>query len=117
MLKYIPFFERIPLFKKAIPDLTEIDYIKRVIGVPGDTLEFLNGEVYVNGEPLYEPYLKGETFAGLSKITVEKNMVFVMGDNRKNSRDSRELGLIPYDRIKGKAILRIWPLKKLGSIY
>ena len=50
MLKYIPFLERIPFFKKAIPDLTEIDYIKRVIGVPGDTLEFLNGEVYVNGE-------------------------------------------------------------------
>ena len=117
MLKFIPFLEEFPLFKKAIPDLTEIDYIKRVVGVPGDTIEFIDGKVYVNGDPMREPYSNGETFAGMSKITVEENTVFVMGDNRKNSRDSRELGLVPYNRIKGKAIFRIWPLKKSGSIY
>jgi len=116
-LSFMPLLEKLPIFKKAIPDLTEIDYIKRGIGVPGDTIEFKDGFVYVNGERLVEPYVQGLTYGMERPIKVEENKVFVMGDNRLDSRDSRDIGLIDYDRIRGKAILRIWPLKAFGSIY
>jgi signal peptidase I len=103
---------------RSIPSVMEIDYIKRVIGVPGDKIDIKDGHVYINGEKLDEKYAKGETHKQLLDFpkTVPPNTVFVLGDNRQNSRDSRIIGFIEYDRIKGKAVLRIWPFKDLGVI-
>ena len=84
--------------------------VKRVIAVAGDTIELKNdGTVYVNGQLLDEEYIKGSTYTtdGSSslKITVPEGHVFCMGDNRENSRDSREFGVVPLDVIRGKCIL------------
>ncbi len=118
----IPVIKDFPIFKKAITSLSEVDYIKRVIAVPGDTLDINDdGYVYINGIKIDEPYVKtqGQTYASSAELpeTVPPGYVFVMGDNRQNSRDSRQIGLIGYDRIKGKAIIRVWPISEIGSIY
>jgi len=116
--RYLPLLEKVPVLKKIIPDLREIDYIKRVIGVPGDKIEIKDGKVFVNGVEIEEPYIKGSTYENgmVFPITVEQGKLFVMGDNRQNSHDSRQMGQISIDRIKGKAILRIWPLEDFGTV-
>ena len=110
-LRYLPVLKDLPFVKRAIPDITEIDYIKRVVAVPGDTVEFKDGAVYVNGERLKEVYSKGPTHGPNKAVKVKENKVFVLGDNRLDSRDSREIGQIDFDKIRGKAVFRIWPLK------
>lgn len=92
--------------------------IKRVIGVPGDEIKFTDGHVYINDVLLNEGYVKGETFAGgmESPFVVPQDKVFVMGDNREVSLDSRNLGFIDYNQIEGKVIARIWPLKKIKKL-
>ncbi|WP_274651470.1 signal peptidase I [Paenibacillus humicola] len=93
--------------------------IKRVIGLPGDVLDFRNGLVYVNGKKLDEPYVKGQTFSNGLQLpyTVPANKVFVMGDNRENSMDSREIGPIALSSIEGRAVFRLWPLNKFGELH
>lgn len=105
--KYLPF-----------PDPNEIDYIKRVIGVPGDVIDIKNGSVYVNGKKLDEPYAKGTTekYGMDFPIRIPPDKVFVLGDNRENSSDSRQIGLIDFNRIRGKAVFRIYPFNKFGLI-
>lgn len=90
--------------------------IKRVIGLPGETVELKDGRVYIDGVPLEEPYAKGETHprGDIYPFVVPEDSVFVLGDNREVSLDSRNLGAIPYSDIEGKAVLRIWPLDKLS---
>ncbi|MGG4444592.1 signal peptidase I [Brevibacillus fortis] len=80
-------------------------WVKRVIGRPGDTLEFKNEIMYRNGQPLNEPYIK-EKMVNVpdAKIVIPENHVFVMGDNRNNSDDSRVIGVIPLDHIMGKKL-------------
>ena len=97
-------------------------YVKRVIALPGQTVDISDGHVYVDGEILDEPYYDGKTSPLSSSsmtypLTVEENTVFVMGDNRNNSKDSRssDLGLVPYDAVLGKSQLRIWPLNASGT--
>lgn len=92
--------------------------IKRLIGLPGDVIDMKDGRVYVNGELLEEPYVKGTTYAaGLSvPYTVPEGHVFVMGDNRERSSDSRQLGPFALSSIEGKAVLRVWPLKDFGQV-
>jgi signal peptidase I len=82
-------------------------WIKRVIGKPGDVLELKDGKVYRNGDPLPEPYIKEEMkrFSD-QKLTVPENQVFVMGDNRNNSRDSREIGCVPLENVVGKLMFQ-----------
>jgi signal peptidase I len=94
------------------------DLIKRVIGLPGDTLYARNGVVYVNDHPLKEPYLpKGTTTVNMDQpVTVPKGQVWVMGDNRGNSQDSRVFGTIPESSIVGRAFFLMWPLNRLGSL-
>lgn len=97
-------------------------YSKRVIGVPGDTIEFYNGEVYVNFKLLDEPYIKGKTFyreEGEDKvsITLSNDGYFVMGDNRESSFDSRNYGEVKRKAIKGKVILIIPAGKIKGHIF
>lgn len=92
--------------------------IKRVIGIEGDVIVIKDGLVYRNGEKLDETYVKGDTMPkGLqSPITVGKNELFVLGDNRVVSVDSRELGLVNIKQVEGKAIYRLYPFNKAGKI-
>ena len=96
------------------------DFIKRVIGLPGETIEIKENVVYIEGEPLDEPYLTEEARSSngdLEITTVPDGEVFVMGDNRGNSADSRYgLGTVPLDRVIGKAFVLIWPPSHVGGI-
>lgn len=91
------------------------DYIKRVIGIPGDKVKIENGITYVNGIPLSEPYIMAPPVMDY-EVVVEKDHLFVMGDNRNNSYDSRFWGLMPLKNLKGQAILRYLPLNRIGPI-
>jgi signal peptidase I len=86
------------------------DYIKRVIALPGEKVQIIKGNVYINGELLQEDYLRDvRSHENCMKITVPSESVFVMGDNRINSEDSRYWGPVDYKLIKGKANLVFWP--------
>jgi signal peptidase I len=91
------------------PPNNERDYIKRVIGLPGDTVEVKSGQVYVNSVVLDEPYLKNLIHADMPASVVEEGRYFVMGDNRNNSSDSRAFGTITPQSIVGRAWLVYWP--------
>ena len=91
------------------------DLIKRVIAVGGDTIEARDGQVYVNGRLIDEPYLpNGTRTDSLPRQTVPKDRVFVMGDNRTDSQDSRFFGPIPVDTIVGRAFVKVLPLTDVG---
>ena len=92
------------------------DYIKRVIGLPGDKIEIRNRTTYVNGQPLYEPYLLEKPNNNFGPIDVPENSVFVMGDNRNNSADSREWGFLPMENITGRTLFRYWPIGQIGAL-
>ena len=96
------------------------DFIKRVIGVPGDTLEIRNHQVYINGKPITEPYLTPQARQAMSNygpVRVEPGHLFVMGDNRGNSDDSRgTLGQIPIPDVIGRAFVKIWPPSRIGGL-
>jgi signal peptidase I len=94
------------------------DLIKRVIGLPGDKVAVRNGKLFLNGEPQREPYtnkkLPDRSF--FARTTVPKGHVFVMGDNRGNSADSRVFGPLPEKNIEGEAFLRFWPPDRIGLL-
>ena len=128
------------------PDEPDRDFIKRVIGLPGETIELKNKKVHVNGQPLDEPYVHFLTPPSndyqevtsydlrerFGPVTVPADQYFVMGDNRDNSQDSRYWGFLPRHYVKGKALLIYWSyesgredyldegfgatLKRLGSV-
>jgi signal peptidase I len=85
------------------------DFIKRVIGLPGDTVEIIGGVTYVNGLKLDEPYVKRSFTYSLAKITVPENTYFVLGDNRDVSNDSHRWGPLARDSIIGKVFVIYWP--------
>lgn len=90
-------------------------YIKRVIGVEGDTVAIKNGELYINGKLIEEPYIKEKMTQDFQETHVPEGTVFVMGDNRNYSKDSRNpsVGFIPIENIWGKVKFRYWPLAKI----
>ncbi len=92
--------------------------IKRVIAVPGDEITIKEGQVYVNGTMLEEDYIPETYTEGDIDIIVPENKIFVMGDNRGNSLDSRDeiLGLVNFDVIMGKAFVRLFPFNKIGLL-
>jgi signal peptidase I len=96
------------------PNNPDRDFIKRVIGVPGDTVEIRSGAVYVNDEPLAEPYITGHTGCPCGPFVVAPGTYFVLGDHRNNSSDSRVIGAIPEESIIGKALFSYWPLSEVG---
>ncbi|MFD3449994.1 signal peptidase I [Microbacteriaceae bacterium 4G12] len=100
-------FSENPLYQMFAPQGdSSFLFVKRIIGKPGDVIELKNQKVYRNGEELQEPYIKEQMIVRAEgKWTVPKNYVFVMGDNRNNSRDSREIGCVPVDHILGKKVL------------
>ena len=120
---------RVPLYF-ADPKAGEVvvfrhdkELIKRIIGVPGDTLDIEDGQVYINGQVLDEPYLyeQNSTYSFMMDeiefpIEIPEDMYFMMGDNRNNSEDSRYFGMIHRDAIYAKSGIRIWPLDRLGPL-
>lgn len=91
------------------------EYIKRVIGLPGDVVKVMNGQVYVNGEALKETYIEAQpNYQGT--WNVPKNAIFVLGDNRNNSSDSHNWGTVPMNYVIGKAIFVYWPPEQWGFI-
>ena len=113
-------------FDRKRGDIISLDYedtkylIKRVIGLPGDTIAIKNNVLYINGEVYEENYLdKGLEYpdfslSDLGYDTIPEDMYLVLGDNRENSLDSREIGLISKDSVNGKIVLRIWPINKIS---
>jgi signal peptidase I len=97
------------------PDPAREPYIKRVIGLPGDHLHIEDGKVYINGELLIEPYLRVQTERG-GDWTVPEDSLFVMGDNRNNSSDSRAWGMVPEENIIGRALVIYWPPNQWGVL-
>ncbi|HTZ55803.1 MAG TPA: signal peptidase I [Candidatus Acidoferrum sp.] len=91
-------------------------YIKRVIGLPGDRIRIDRGVVYVNGSRLAEPYVQFPDDRSEAEITIPPDNVYVLGDNRAVSEDSRSFGPVPEDALTGKAVAGIWPLPSVGAL-
>lgn len=114
------FFEKLSANKSFSEDMKKRYYVKRVIATPGQTVDLIDGKVYIDGEIYDEPYYEGITSpidsAMEFPVTVGDDMVFVMGDNRPRSKDSRssDLGLVPYKAVLGKSQVRIWPVNAIG---
>ena len=117
------FFEpsRGSIYVFTYPKDRDRDFVKRIIGLPGDTVDIRDGVVFVNGHPTEEPYVvnhdaynirPGEFFQ--RPFTVPKDSYFVMGDNRPNSQDSRFWGFVRRSDLHGPAFFRYWPLTRLG---
>lgn len=107
------------------------DYIKRVIGLPGDRVEYKNDTLYINGNAYEEPYLKKqkESVIGaltpdftlkdtpVKQMTVPEGELFVMGDNRRYSKDSRQIGSVPLEKVVGTTNIIYWPVKEMKIIH
>jgi len=100
------------------PEDKSKSYIKRVIGVPGDRIRIDEGQVFVNGKPLDEPYVPEDYRDRMSKEerVVPLDNYFVLGDHRNSSNDSRAWGYVPKNLIYGKAVFVYWPLEKMGRV-
>jgi signal peptidase I len=94
----------------------EEDFIKRIIGLPGDNLHIVRGDVFLNGRRINENYLLSDARGDFEEITVPSGTVFVMGDNRYDSSDSRIWGPLLIDDIIGKAVYRYWPFNTIGTV-
>jgi signal peptidase I len=100
----------------GLPTAGNEDLIKRVIAIEGDTVEGRGADVLVNGEPIDDDYVDGEATYDFPPTVVGSDEVFVMGDNRNASEDSRVFGTVPESRIVGKAVVVVWPLGRIGAI-
>ncbi len=105
------------------PDNPKKDFIKRLVGLPGDTVEIRNGTIYINEKPLSEPvfnqffyYNDGNFEKDGYKVAVPENNFFVLGDNSRSSQDSRYWGFVPENNVLGKALLIYWPLPRIRII-
>lgn len=116
--------ERLDIVALDAPNASGDEYIKRVIGLPGETVEFVGDVLYIDGEEMDEPYLdefkaelpEGEQLTGDFSYAVPEGQYFVMGDNRRNSNDSRFFGSIPADTITEVAKFAFWPLDRFGTV-
>ena len=92
------------------------DLVKRIIGLPGETLEVRDGMVWINGEALDEPYIYEQPDYLYGPEVIPDHSYFVMGDNRRNSKDSHFWGFLPEENITGRVIIRYWPLSDWGKL-
>lgn len=106
----------IVVFDPPPPVVSEYPYIKRVIGLPGETVEIREGQVLVNGEPLTEPYIAEAPRYHFGPVEIPEGQYLVLGDNRNWSNDSHEWGLLDRKRVFARAVFRFWPLNRMGSI-
>jgi len=95
------------------PRNTQRNYIKRVVGLPGEKIQIKKGVLYINGERVREVYLSADIFGDYGPLTVPADSVFVLGDNRNNSEDSRAFGPLKKRLIVGQAVLIYWPVPRL----
>lgn len=105
------------------PEDRKKDFIKRLVGLPGETVEIKGGSIYINGNPATEPifnqiyyYNRGDFSAEGQKITVPQNSYFVLGDNSISSKDSRFWGFVPKENLLGQALIIYWPLNRIRQI-
>lgn len=111
-------------FVYYVLETNKTSYIKRVIGLPGEHVKIEDGKVYINGEELDEPYLKDDVVTGKLKntstpyldIVVPEGYLFLMGDNRESSTDSRCFGCVSFEKIESRVLLRFWPLNLFGIV-
>ena len=101
------------------PEDPHTNYVKRIIGLPGDRVRIQGGVVYVNNKALTEPYILEPPYDDYEEVTVPKGTFFALGDNRNGSKDSRDLhvGFVPVGNLLGKAVLRLWPLDNMTQIH
>ena len=102
-------------------ETNKISFIKRIIGLPGEHVEIKNDKVYINGQALEEDYLPQGTKTGslgglYTDLIVPEGYIFVLGDNRGGSTDSRAFGCIPIDKVESKVLFRFWPFNKFGKV-
>ena len=110
--------QRFDIVVIRVPSQGDELLIKRVIGLPGETVEIRDGVVHINGVELGEPFVEQRTYPGRdTQVTVPPLHVFVMGDNRTHSNDSRSFGPVQIDNIVGRAWLAYWPLETAGLVH
>ena len=110
--------QRFEIVVLKLPSQGDELLIKRVIGLPGETIEIHDGQVYVNGESLQESFVQGDTFPGRAEsVIVPPLHVYVLGDNRNHSNDSRSFGPVPIENIVGRAWISYWPLEQVGLVH
>jgi signal peptidase I len=117
-LYYFGVIERGDVVVFWYPEDPQLSFIKRVVALPGETVEIRSGKVFVNDMPLDEPYVSAANadLRSFPRLDVRPGHFFVLGDNRKGSNDSRSWGLVPERYIYGKAFLRIWPPREAGVV-
>ena len=93
------------------------NFVKRIIGMPGDRVRFQQGTVFVNGVPLEEPYVEHPSSETRNALTVPEDSYFVLGDNRNQSDDSRHWGAVPRDHVIGKVWVAYWPLANIAALW
>ncbi len=104
-----------PIISIIMGEYNEHLWIKRVVGLPGDKLEYKDGYVYRNGSRLEEDYVAGEMSSGFDPVEVPEDHIYIMGDNRNRSSDSRQIGPVPISNIQGRVVLRFFPVDKVST--
>lgn len=108
-------------FRYYVLELGKDSYIKRVIGLPGEHVKIEEGKVYINGEELQEDYLQpnvvtGSLYGAYTDLVVPEGCIFVMGDNRAESTDSRRFGCVPQEKLESIVLFRFWPFDVFGKV-